>query len=85
MRKLRLCVHRVDTKCIDTDGYWDGTWDESYEYIIYDGEGIEVDGWDGFNTHDKAREAGEKKLKELEEKQWSQSNISNAQYVERRS
>ena len=68
MKKFRLSICRIDRKCIDYEGEWDGTYDESYEYIIYDGEGIEVAGKDGFATHDKAREAGEKKLKELEER-----------------
>lgn len=68
MKNLRLSICRIDRKCIDYEGEWDGTYDERYEYIIYDGEGIEVAGWDGFNTHDEAREAGEKKLKELEER-----------------
>ena len=47
MNKFKLRVHRVDNKCIDTDGYWDGTWDESYEYIIYNEERLEVAGMDG--------------------------------------
>lgn len=51
--------------CISTDGEWDGTWDESYEYIIRDEEVFEIAGMDGFGTHDKALEAGKKKLKEL--------------------
>jgi len=68
MRKLKLSVHRIDHRCFDTDGCWDGTYDEIYEYIIYDGEGIEVDGWDGYDTEEKARIAGEEKLKELEER-----------------
>ena len=68
MKNLTLSICRIDRKCIDYEGEWDGTYDESYEYIIYDGEGIEVAGRDGFNTHDEAREAGEKKLKELEER-----------------
>lgn len=68
MSKLRLCVHRVDCKWIDTDGYWDGTWDESYEYIIFDEEGLEKSGMDGFRRKEEAREAGEKKLKEMEDK-----------------
>lgn len=66
MRKLRLCVCRVDHKCTSSDGEWDRTWDESYEYIIYDEEGIEVDGWDGYNTEEAARIAGEMRLKRLE-------------------
>lgn len=60
-------VRRIDHKCIDTEGYWDGTWDESYEWVIEDEEGLEVAGMDGYHTKEKAVEAGEKKLKELEE------------------
>ena len=67
-RELRLCVHRVDHKCIDTDGEWDGTWDESYEYLIYDEEGYEVAGWGGYPTREAAREAGEKALTKLKER-----------------
>ena len=66
MNKLKLRVHRVEYKCIDTDGYWDGTWDDSYEYIIYNEEGLEVAGMDGYHTEDAARKAGEEKLKILE-------------------
>lgn len=68
MSTLRLCVHRVDCKCIDSDGEWDRTWDDSYEYVIYDEEGIEVAGMDGYHTEEKARIAGEEKLKKLEER-----------------
>ena len=66
MNKLKLRVHRVENKCIDTDGYWDGTWDDSYEYIINDSEGLEVAGMDGYRTEEAARKAGEEKLKILE-------------------
>lgn len=66
--KLRLCVCRQDHKCIDTDGEWDGTWDDSYEWLIYDDEGYEVAGRSGYLTEEKAREAGEEKLKELKER-----------------
>ena len=66
MNKLKLRVHRVESKCIDTDGYWDGTWDDSYEYIIDDSEGLEVAGMDGYYTEEQARKAGEEKLKILE-------------------
>jgi hypothetical protein len=69
MRKLKLSVHRVDHRCFDTDGCWDGTYDESYEYIIYDEERLEVAGMDGYHTEDAAREAGEEKLRRLEEGQ----------------
>ena len=68
MNKLKLRVHRVDNKCIDTDGYWDGTWDDSYEYIIYDEEGLEVAGMDGYHTEEAAKKAGEEKLKKIEER-----------------
>ena len=69
MRKLKLRVHRIDHKCFDTDGCWDGTYDESYEYIIYDEEGLEVAGMDGYHTEEAARKAGEEKLRRLEEGQ----------------
>lgn len=68
MRKLRLYVGPVHHKCVDSNGDWDGTWDESYEYIIFDEEGIEKSGMDGFRRKEEAREAGEKKLKEMEER-----------------
>lgn len=68
MSKLKLCVCKRFHKCIDSDGEWDRTWDDSYEYIIYDGEGIEVAGMDGYHTEEKARIAGEEKLKKLEER-----------------
>jgi hypothetical protein len=68
MNKLRLCVCPVHRKCIDYEGEWDGTYDDSFEYIIYDSEGIEVAGRGGYNTAEQAREAGEKKLKEMEER-----------------
>ena len=68
MSKMKLSIHRIDHKCLDTEGEWDGTYHRIYEYIIYDEEGFEVDGWDGFRSKEEAREAGEKKLKELEDK-----------------
>ena len=68
MRKLRLSVCKKLHKCLDSDGDWDGIYDESYEYIIYDGEGIEVAGWDGYGTEEEARKAGEERLKRLEER-----------------
>ena len=67
MKNLRLSICRIDRKCIDYEGEWDGTYDESHEYIIYDGEGIEVAGRDGYRTEEQARKAGEEKLKRLEE------------------
>ena len=67
MRKLRLSVCKKLHKCTSSNGEWDRTWDESYEYIIYDEEGIEVDGWDGYHTEEAARIAGEMRLKRLEE------------------
>lgn len=68
MRKLRLCVCKKLHKCTSSNGEWDGTLDESYEYIIYDEDGIEVDGWDGYNTEEAARIAGEMRLKIMEDK-----------------
>ncbi len=69
MRKLRLSICKRLHKCLDSDGEWDRTWDESYEYIIYDEEGLEVAGRDGYDTEEKARIAGEEKLKRLEDEQ----------------
>ena len=68
MRKLRLCVCKRLHKFLDSDGDWDGVYDESYEYIIYDEEGIEVAGMDGYGTEVEAREAGRARLKRLEER-----------------
>jgi hypothetical protein len=68
MRKLRLSVCKRLHKCLDSDGDWDGVYDESYEYIIYDEEGTEVAGWDGYCSEDAARIAGEERLKRLEER-----------------
>ena len=68
MRKLRLSICKRLHKCLDSDGEWDRTWDESYEYIIYDEEGAEVTGWDGYRTEEAARKAGEERLKRLEER-----------------
>ena len=68
MRKLRLSVCKRLHKFLDSDGDWDGVYDESYEYIIYDGEGIEVAGRDGYGTEEEARKAGEERLKRLEER-----------------
>ena len=68
MGKLRLSVCKKLHKCTSSDGDWDRTWNESYEYIIYDEEGIEVTGWDGYRTEEAARKAGEERLKRLEER-----------------
>ena len=68
MRKLILSICRIDRKCIDSDGEWDGTWDDSYEWLIYDEEGYQLDGWGGFHSEEKARIAGEKALKRMEER-----------------
>lgn len=68
MKKLRLSVCKKFHKCTSSDGDWDRTWNESYEYIIYDEEGIEVTGWDGYRTEEAARIAGEERLKRLEER-----------------
>lgn len=68
MKKLRLSICKKFHKCTSSDGEWDRTWDESYEYIIYDEEGIEVTGWDGYRTEEAARKAGEERLKRLEER-----------------
>lgn len=79
MRKLRLSVCKKLHKCTSSNGEWDGTWDESCEYIIYDEEGIEVDGWDGYNTEEAARIAGEMRLNELN-KRYESKSYSNGRY-----
>lgn len=73
MKELILSICRIDRKCIDYDGDWDGIYDESYEYIIYDGEGIEVAGLDGYHTEEAARIAGEMMLNELNKRYESKS------------
>ena len=67
MSKLKLSIHRIDHKCIDTDGCWDGTWDSSWEYSIDNEEGYNVAGMDGYRTEEQARKEGEERLKRLEE------------------
>lgn len=66
--RLSLCVHRVGHRCIDNDGEWDGTWDYSYKWAIYEEEGCQIDGFGGFHTAEQAKIAGEKALKRWEEK-----------------
>lgn len=73
MSDLRLMVYRVDRMCLDSEGEWDGTWDDSYEWEIYDEEGFTIDGMSGYLTREKAREAGEKRLNELRHKYESKS------------
>ena len=68
MRKYRLCVCKQFHKCASSDGDWDGTWYESYEWIIYDDAGIEVAGMDGYRSEEAARKTGEERLKRLEER-----------------
>ena len=67
MSLYRLRVRSVDYKCLSSDGEWDKTYDTFYEWVIEDVDGIEVAGMDGYPTYDKARKAGVKKLKDLEE------------------
>ena len=73
MRKLRLCVCKKLHKFLDSDGEWDGVYDESYEYIIYDEEGIEVAGCGGYRTEEAAERAGEMRLNELNKRYESQN------------
>jgi hypothetical protein len=73
MRKLRLCVCKRLHKFLDSDGDWDGVYDESYEYIIYDEEGTEVAGWDGYCSEEAAERAGEMRLNELNKRYESKS------------
>lgn len=69
MKKYRLAVFPLQTMRIDTDGEWDKTWETSFGWIIEDEEGVTVKGGRGFATFEEAaEEAGEKKLKSMEEK-----------------
>ena len=68
MKKYRLCTCKEFVKCTSSAGEWDRTWDEWYEYIIFNSDGEIVDQESGFHSKDKAREAGEERLKRLEER-----------------
>jgi hypothetical protein len=65
----KLIVRAVDHKCLDSSGEWDRTWDTSYEWLIVDEDWNEVRGMGGYDTEANAREAGEEKLRRLEEGQ----------------
>lgn len=65
---LKMIVEQDNHRNIDPLGDWDGTWDESYAYVIYDAYGYQEARWGGFRTEEEAREAGEKALKRLEER-----------------
>ena len=60
--KFWIGVVEENYKCLDTQGEWDGTYDTSYRYDIYDENNIQVDGFGGYRTKEEAREAGEKCL-----------------------
>ena len=60
--KLKMIVEPDYHRNIGPLGDWDGTWDESYAYVIYDADGDQVRRG-GFHTEEQAREAGEKALK----------------------
>ena len=64
----RMTVSKDICKCTSSTGEWDRTWDEWYEYIIFNSDGEIVDQESGFHSKDKAREAGEERLKRLEER-----------------
>lgn len=53
---------------IDTDGEWDNTYESSYGWYIEDEEEVTIKGGRGYATFEAAEEAGEKKLKSMEEK-----------------
>lgn len=67
-RKLRMFVEPDYHRNIGPLGDWDGTWDESFVYAIYDENGEEVERWGHYHTAEQAREAGEKALKRMEER-----------------
>ena len=66
--KLKMFVEPDYHRNIDPLGDWDGTWDESYCYVIYDAYGYQEARGGGFRTEEQAREAGEKALKRMEER-----------------
>jgi hypothetical protein len=68
LKRLTLIVIKVRRRNMDTDGQWDGTWDETYKYGIHDEDGYMVAGLDGFATAEQAEAAGEKALKRKEER-----------------
>ena len=61
-----MIVEQDNHRNIDPLGDWDGTWDESYAYVIYDAYGYQEARWGGFRTEEQAREAGEKALERME-------------------
>lgn len=67
-KKLRMFVEPDYHRNINPLGDWDGTWDESFVYVIYDAYGYQEARRGGFHTEEQAREAGEKALKRMEEK-----------------
>lgn len=64
---MKLRVRAVDHKCLDSSGEWDRTYDTSYEWVIENDEGVEIDGMDGYPNYDKAFDAGLLALKRKEE------------------
>lgn len=62
MARYRLIVSAEHHKNTDSRREWDGTWDGSYAYTIYDENNVDVDTIGGFPTADIARRCGEKRL-----------------------
>lgn len=70
-KKLKMIVEPEYHKNIDSLGDWDGTWDETFEYIIFSDQEYYIKKQGGYHTAEKAKEAGEKALKRLKlEKQY---------------
>ena len=65
---MRCVVYDVPFKRTDCEGCWDGTWEGNFKYVIYDDNGEEVSSYEGYRTKEKARLAGEAKMKMLEER-----------------
>lgn len=63
-RNLRMFVEPDYHRNIGPLGDWDGTWDESYCYVIYDENGEEVERRGHYHTAEQAREAGLKRMEE---------------------
>ena len=51
---LRMIVEPDYHRNIDPLGDWDGTWDESFVYVIYDAYGYQEARRGGFHTEEQA-------------------------------
>ena len=66
--EYRLVICENSLRNIDDEGYWDGTFDTQWEYVIYDSAFFEVRSESGFLTRKDAEDAGSKALSKLSNK-----------------